>query len=387
MTCTAMKWTTIVVLAAVAAMVGLACPCAGATAEPTSTSGLSDGEVVTRLMAQPEKPVPGGGEAPPMSEPQVTEAIIHTTPAELWKVWTTADGFRLLGVANCDVDFRVGGLIRSSYAGTVDLDSEGAIHNQIIAYEPYRMVAFRIAKPPKGFPFMNAYKNTWSVVTMTDLGDGRTHLRLAGMGYGDEEESRKMRDFFTTGNDWTLKKLQSHFDPKLKPGSSALAHAERPLDPIDVSAIVPGARADVFEAYTTSAGWKAFMGVEAKVEARPGGPFELYFSMTPPEGQRGSEGCTVLSLVPGEMITYTWNAPPAMPKQRAERTWVVVMFEEVSGRATRVRARHLGFAENAAVQKGGATAEEWAQTRAYFANAWPRVLGALSAHFEKQGRP
>lgn len=360
-----------------------------ARAGPTSASGLSDGEVAMLLMTDPHQPVPGGSAAPVMPEPLVNEAIINTTPAELWKVWTTADGFRLLGVAKCDVDFRLGGLIRSSYAGTVDLDSEGAIHNQIIAYEPYRMISFRVAKPPKGFPFMNAYKDTWSVVTMTDLGNGRTHLRLAGMGYGDDEEARKMKDFFKSGNYWTLKKLQSHFDARVKADGSALAHAVRPLDPIDVSAVVPGARADVYEAYTTSAGWKAFMGVESKIDAppRPGGPFELYFSMQPPEGLRGSEGCTVLSLIPGEMISYTWNAPPTMPKQRAERTWVVVTFEELSGGTTRVRARHMGFAENAAVQKGGATGEEWAQTRAYFASAWPKVLGALAQYFETRGKP
>jgi hypothetical protein len=50
---------------------------------------------------------------PPDTSPLVHEGILNAPPAEVWKVWSTPEGFRALGVAKADMDFRVGGLIRS----------------------------------------------------------------------------------------------------------------------------------------------------------------------------------------------------------------------------------------------------------------------------------
>ena len=163
--------------------------------------------VVASLGASADRPLSAAGVSP-----QVIESIIHASPAELWKIWSTAEGFKMLGSAKCDVDFRIGGLVRSVYDPTAELGGESTIENQIIAYEPEHMVAFRIHQPPKGFPFPNAWKSTWSVATMTDLGDGTTRLRLASMGYDTSEESQKMREFFSVNNAYVLKVLQAHFD-------------------------------------------------------------------------------------------------------------------------------------------------------------------------------
>lgn len=144
---------------------------------------------------------------------QVIEGVFETTPAELWRVWSTAEGFKKMGAAKCDLDFRIGGLIRSVYDPKAPLGGETTIQNRIIAYEPGRMIAFRIHQPPKAFPFPNAWRNTWSVATMTDLGDGRTHLRLATLGYDASDESQAMREFFSAGNAYVFKVLRSAFGP------------------------------------------------------------------------------------------------------------------------------------------------------------------------------
>ncbi len=149
----------------------------------------------------------------PDLSPQVTEGVIHATPAELWKVWTTAEGYKRLGPAVVDLDFRIGGLMRASYDPSVKPGDLRSIQNIILAYEPERMVAFRIHRPPTGFPFPNAWKKVWSVATMTDLGDGRTALRLTMVGFDASEESQKMRAFFERGNAYSLKKLQQSYDP------------------------------------------------------------------------------------------------------------------------------------------------------------------------------
>jgi len=141
----------------------------------------------------------------------VNEGIVNAPVADVWKVWTTSDGYRLVGVALADVDFRIGGLIRSRYSASGTLGDDQTIYNRILAYEPLRMIATRIDKPPANFPFKEAWKNTWTVVTLTPLADGRTHVRAASMGFGGDPESLEMRRFFERGNADTLQLLTDHF--------------------------------------------------------------------------------------------------------------------------------------------------------------------------------
>jgi uncharacterized protein YndB with AHSA1/START domain len=142
----------------------------------------------------------------------VNEAVLNAPEATVWKIWTSNEGYKWLGVAHAEVDFRIGGLIRSHYQATGVLGDDQTIVNRIIAYEPRRMVAIRIERPPKTFPFKEAWKSTWTVVTLKDLGNRQTHIRIASLGYGTDEESMAMRRFFETGNAYTLKVLQKRFD-------------------------------------------------------------------------------------------------------------------------------------------------------------------------------
>jgi uncharacterized protein YndB with AHSA1/START domain len=141
----------------------------------------------------------------------VNEGTIDAPVAEVWKIWTTSEGYKALGPALAEVDLRVGGLIRSRYRADGVLGDAGTIENLIMAYEPQRMFAIRINKTPEGFPFKEAWKHTWTVVTLTDAGNEQTHLRVASMGYGADEESVAMRKFFESGNQQTIELLQKHF--------------------------------------------------------------------------------------------------------------------------------------------------------------------------------
>jgi uncharacterized protein YndB with AHSA1/START domain len=141
----------------------------------------------------------------------VVEGIVDAPADEVWKVWTTSEGYRKLGPELADVDFRVGGLIRSKYRAVGTLDDEDAIVNRIMAYEPKRMIAIQIARPPAKFPFKDAWKSMWTVVSLTPEGPGRTHVRVASLGFGADEESQQMRAFFERGNAATIEVLQAAF--------------------------------------------------------------------------------------------------------------------------------------------------------------------------------
>ncbi len=106
-----------------------------------------------------------------------------------------------------------------------------------------------------------------------------------------------------------------------------------------------------------------------------GGPFEIFFDTSAPEGSRGSEDCRVLALDPGRMLALTWNAPPQLDRTRGQHTTVTIYFNAAPHGCT-VTLRHHGWPDDAAWE----AEVQWAETYEYFVAAWPRVLSALTAH-------
>lgn len=137
-------------------------------------------------------------------------------------------------------------------------------------------------------------------------------------------------------------------------------------------AIIPAPVDSVWHLWTTSDGLESFLAEKANVELRPGGPFEIYFSMDAPVGQRGSEDCKILSYLPNKMFSFEWNAPPSFPTRRDyERTWVVLEFDAISATETKLTLTHLGWGEG----------EDWDGVFAYFDAAWGKVLEFAQKRF------
>jgi uncharacterized protein YndB with AHSA1/START domain len=147
------------------------------------------------------------------AEPQITEGFVNAPVAEVWRIFTTAEGFKATGVAQADVDLRIGGAIRSHYDPKGSLGDPGTIVNEILAYEPERMLTIRIKQAPAGFPYRSAMESTWTVIYFTPSGD-MTHLRIVGLGYKDDAESQAMRAFFAKGNRQTLDHIAKPYWPK-----------------------------------------------------------------------------------------------------------------------------------------------------------------------------
>ena len=140
----------------------------------------------------------------------LNEGVIPAPIDEVWKVFSTSDGYKTLGPSLADVDLRVGGLIRSRYRADGVLGDAETIENVIIDYRAPVMMAMRISKTPASFPFKQAWKSTWTVLTLTPTDSG-THLRAESFGYGTDDESLAMRRFFEAGNQQTIDTLRRHF--------------------------------------------------------------------------------------------------------------------------------------------------------------------------------
>jgi uncharacterized protein YndB with AHSA1/START domain len=135
---------------------------------------------------------------------------------------------------------------------------------------------------------------------------------------------------------------------------------------------VAAAVLDVWMAWTSEEQIDAWWGPPASnIDLRIGGPFELLFDIDAPAGRRGSEGCRYLGYVPGEMISFTWNAPPHLAL-RETNTWVVITFAALGPDRTKVRLVHSGFLEG----------HDWDAYLSYFEGAWTHVLRLLSEHWD-----
>ncbi|MCU0293731.1 MAG: alpha/beta fold hydrolase [Thermoanaerobaculaceae bacterium] len=130
---------------------------------------------------------------------------------------------------------------------------------------------------------------------------------------------------------------------------------------------------DVWWAWTTLDGVRTFFAPDARIELRPGGAYEMYFGPDAPAGQKGGEGCRVLSLLPMEMVSFEWSFPPSIPSLRTSgaKTWVVIQMTETAPGTVKVRLSQLGW------QPG----EDWEKGLAYFDRAWGVVLERLQRRF------
>jgi uncharacterized protein YndB with AHSA1/START domain len=135
----------------------------------------------------------------------------------------------------------------------------------------------------------------------------------------------------------------------------------------------------VWQAWTTKEGIKTFFSPEANIDLRPGGAFEPLMDPAAPVGLRGADGMVFLAVQDKKMISFTWNAPPALAEARKQRTVVVVRFEARGDLLTEVTLTHLGWG---AIADKSDPKNEWGKTYDYFQQAWPNVLKNLQARFK-----
>lgn len=146
--------------------------------------------------------------------PLVHEGLVNAPVDQVWAALTTSEGLESWMAAHARIELRIGGTMKTQYDPKGTIDDSKAIENTILSYEPMRMLSFKVTKAPVGFPFPNAIKNMWTVVYFTPEGDKATRVREVSMGFGADDESKKMREFFNRGNAVTLQHLQKRFATK-----------------------------------------------------------------------------------------------------------------------------------------------------------------------------
>jgi len=121
-----------------------------------------------------------------------------------------------------------------------------------------------------------------------------------------------------------------------------------------------------YELWSTTKGTSELFQTETLIELTPLGKYEIYFLVDAQLGERGSETSKVLSFIPNEMISFTWNAPPNYPliRNHSYQTHVIIRFYKINDRKTKVELYHHAWPEG----------ELWDSVFDYFTKAWEYVM-------------
>jgi uncharacterized protein YndB with AHSA1/START domain len=136
---------------------------------------------------------------------------------------------------------------------------------------------------------------------------------------------------------------------------------------IEKTIVIDATLDQAWNSWTTREGVVSFFAPDARIEPKVGGAFSIHFDPLAQPGSKGADDMRFMALQPKIMLSFDWNAPPHLPEARVQRTFVIVRFQPVSEKQTRVTLHHTGWGD------GG----EWDKAYAYFDRAWASVLSNL----------
>lgn len=141
----------------------------------------------------------------------VHEAVIDAPVGDVWATLSTEAGWKMWGPRFAHFDLRHGGSIETGYHEGADRGDPRNIIHRIIAFAPERMIALQVVQAPEGGPAdPAAVKQVWGVYELEPLGENRTRLRISGVGYGSDEASTRILEFFKAGNVYSIELMKQN---------------------------------------------------------------------------------------------------------------------------------------------------------------------------------
>ena len=135
------------------------------------------------------------------------QLVVDAPRDEVWKAFTTSDGWISWAVPVAFVDFRRGGIIETSYNPNAQAGDPANIRHEILSYLPGEMLSMRVIQTPPQFPYRELMDGMWAVYTFEDAGEGKTKVTSAGAGYLEGEGYDTIYGFFERGNAMSLRQL------------------------------------------------------------------------------------------------------------------------------------------------------------------------------------
>jgi uncharacterized protein YndB with AHSA1/START domain len=139
-------------------------------------------------------------------------AVVPAGIAAVWNAFVTSDGFATWAAPVAFVDFRLGGFIEATYDPNGKVGAPGNIKNEIVAFVPQRMLAFRNTQAPPSTAFdAPTFQKLHTVIFLEPLSAAATRVTIVQPGYGAGEKFDGVYTHFARGNAWSLQQLVKRF--------------------------------------------------------------------------------------------------------------------------------------------------------------------------------
>jgi uncharacterized protein YndB with AHSA1/START domain len=134
---------------------------------------------------------------------------IHASVHAVWRALTDQAAYRAWVAPVSFIDFRIGGAIEVAFDPKGKPGDPANLRQQITAYVPERMIAFRNLASSVGPPGFAAYPELAVVIELRPLAGGDTEVVLSQVGYRQGKDFDALYGFFKSHNPEHLADLKA----------------------------------------------------------------------------------------------------------------------------------------------------------------------------------
>jgi uncharacterized protein YndB with AHSA1/START domain len=143
---------------------------------------------------------------------QQLSTIVAAPVSEVWKAFSTDEGFKRWAVPVAHIALGNDGMMESSYSLSGKIGDPDNIKNRIVAYFPEKLLVMQNAHVPKGAPFDPVLiANLRTIITFEAVDATHTKVTEAQVGYGEGAGYDDMYRHFRDGNAYALQTLAKSF--------------------------------------------------------------------------------------------------------------------------------------------------------------------------------
>jgi uncharacterized protein YndB with AHSA1/START domain len=140
------------------------------------------------------------------------QEVSFSAPIEdVWLAYTTAEGWTAWASPKAEIDFRVGGTIRTAYEGEIGGSNTNTLH--IVNYVPHRLITLKADVSSNWPAIMQEDADKLSnVILFDEVADGVTRIQSFGIGYTDAPEYDQLMSFFIKANESLYENLRAYLE-------------------------------------------------------------------------------------------------------------------------------------------------------------------------------
>ena len=143
----------------------------------------------------------------------IQEFSLNAPIEKVWAAYTTKQGWESWAVPIAEIDWKVGGLIRTNYNTKGKIGDAGTIVNHIVNYVPLKLITLQAELSPHFPEFMQKdAKDFYNVIIFNDIDDSHTKVESFGIGYKDTEKYQSLMKFFIPANEQSYMNLINYLE-------------------------------------------------------------------------------------------------------------------------------------------------------------------------------